>query len=210
MSTKRIYTMGRRAETAAETRQRLVEATAALHAERGISATSLRDVAERAGVSVGTVYHHFPTYLDAIRACGAHTMETSPLPPESIFDGVDAVEERVTVFVHELCAWYERHPWLERVRAERSLYPPVEEGTALVERGIEQLARLAARCTADEARTIAALVDAGVYSSLRRAGIPQGRVAPRITEAVTAWLRSRSRRRTARAARNIIQRRRLS
>jgi hypothetical protein len=59
-------------------------------------------------------------------------------------------------------------------------------------RGIEQLARLAAGCTADEARTIAALADVAVYSSLRRAGVPAGRVPGRIAEAIVAWLRNRS------------------
>jgi AcrR family transcriptional regulator len=207
MTEKRTYNLGRRAETAAETRQRLVEATAALHAERGISATSLRDVAERAGVSVGTAYHHFPTYLDAVRACGAHTMATSPLPPDSIFDGIETLDDRVHVLVRELCAWYERNPWLERIRAERSIYPPVEEGMATLERGIEHLSRAGARCTADQARTVAALADVAVYSSLRRAGVPAGRVPGRITEAIIAWLRSRSTPRAGRAARNITRRR---
>lgn len=192
MTDKRTYNLGRRAETAAETRQRLVEATAALHAERGISSTSLRDIAERARVSVGTAYHHFPTYLDAVQACGAHVMATSPLPPESIFDGVDERDERVSVLVNELCAWYGRNTWLERVRAERSLYPPVEAGVAAVERGIEQLARLAAGCTHDEARTVAALADVAVYSSLRRGGVSAGRAPGRIAEAIVAWLRTRS------------------
>lgn len=196
MAEKRTYNLGRRAETAAETRQRLVEATAALHAERGISATSLRDVAERARVSVGTAYHHFPTYLDAVRACGAHMTVTSPLPPESIFDGVEERDERVHVLVRELCAWYERNAWLERIRAERSVYPPVEEGMAAMERGIEQLARRAAGCTADEARTIAALADVAVHSSLRRAGVPAGRVPGRIAEAIVAWLSRNDRRRS--------------
>lgn len=195
MSSKRTYNLGRRAETAAETRQRLVEATAALHAERGISATSLRDIAERAGVSVGTAYHHFPTYLDAVRACGAHTALTSPLPSESLFDGIEGAEERLRVFVRELCAWYDRNRWLERIRAERALYAPVEEGVTQVERSVERLARIAARCTAAEARTIAALADVGVYSSLRRAGVPPRRIPARITEVVAAWLRSRARRR---------------
>ena len=197
MSEKRTYNLGRRAETAAETRQRLVEATAALHAERAISASSLRDIAERAGVSIGTAYHHFPTYLDAVRACGAHVMAMSPLPAEAIFDGIDKedVEERVLVFVREVCAWYGPNPWLERVRAERSVYPPVEEGVAFVERGIERLARVAAGCTPDEARTVAALVDVAVYSSLLRAGVPAGRVPGRIAEVVIAWLRARSTRR---------------
>lgn len=192
MTEKRTYNLGRRAETAAETRQRLVEATAALHAERGISAVSLRDVAERAGVSVGTAYHYFPTYIDAIRACAAHTAQTAPLPEAAIFDGVEALDGRVTVFVREMCAWYERHPWLERIRGERALYEPVEESMVQLERGLERLARLAARCTADEARTIAALSDVAVYSSLRRGGMSPSRVAARMAEAVLAWLRSRS------------------
>ena len=192
MSEKRSYNLGRRAETAAETRQRLVEATAALHAERGISATSLRDIAERARVSVGTAYHHCPTYLDAVRACGAHTMSMAPLPPESIFDGIESTEDRVLILMRELCAWYGRNPWLERVRGERSIYPPVEEGISILERGLEHLARVATRCTADQARTVAALADVGVYSSLLRAGVPAGRVPGRMAEVIVAWLRSRS------------------
>lgn len=195
MNTKRTYNLGRRAESAAETRQRLVEATAALHFERGISAVSLRDIAERAGVSVGTAYHHFPTYLDAIRACAVHVAATLPLPAESIFDGSEGIDERVGILVRELCAWYERQPWLERIRAERALYPPVEESMTHVERGIEQLARTAARCTADEARTVAALIDVAVYSSLRRTGMAAARVPGRMAEAVLAWLRSRSKER---------------
>jgi AcrR family transcriptional regulator len=194
-STKRSYNLGRRAETAAETRQRLVEATAALHAEHGISAISLRDVAERAGVSVGTAYHHFPTYLDAVHACAAHIGATSPLPTEEIFDGVRGVDERVRLFVREWCAWYERNPWLERIRTERSLYPPVEESMAGLERATERLARVAAGCSSDEARTVAALSDVAVYTALRRGGMSATRGSDRIAEAVSAWLRSNNKRR---------------
>ena len=188
MTEKRTYTLGRRAETAAETRQRLVEATFALHAERGISATSLRDIAARAGVSVGTAYHHFPTYLDAIRACGAHVATTSPLPAETLFAGVEDAGERVRLLVRELCAWYERHPWFEQIRAERALYPPIDEHMTHFERALGQLVRTAARCTADEARTIAALADVSVYSSLRRGGMTGARVPNRIAEVVLTWL----------------------
>ncbi|HEX6083140.1 MAG TPA: helix-turn-helix domain-containing protein [Thermoanaerobaculia bacterium] len=191
MNQKRTYSLGRRAETAAETRQRLVEATAALHAERGISATSLRDIAERAGVSVGTAYHHFPTYLDAIHACGVHVAASSPLPAESLFDGVGERDARVKLLVRELCAWYERRPWFEHVRAERALYPPLEAHMAALERALEQLVRTAARCSADEARTIAALADIAVYSSLRRAGMPAARIANRIAEVVSTWLNTK-------------------
>lgn len=47
----------------------------ALHRDRGIAATTMKDIAERADVGIGTVYHHFPSYEDAIRACGARTAQ---------------------------------------------------------------------------------------------------------------------------------------
>ncbi len=58
----RAYRQERRRYTAADTRRRLVEATVALHNEQGIAATSRKQIAERAGVSIGAAYHHFPTY----------------------------------------------------------------------------------------------------------------------------------------------------
>ncbi len=198
MIEKRSYNLGRRAESSAETRQRLVEATAALHSERGITAVSLRDVAERAGVSVGTAYHHFPTYLDAIEACGQHTALTSPMPQDSMFDGVRGVEARVTTLIRELCAWYEQRPWFEHIRAERALYPPVDQWMKFTEQELERIAKLAADCTLDEARTLAALADVSVYRSLRRAGIPQARAAARIAEVAMAWLRSGKKKRKQR------------
>src|ERR1051325_567073 len=57
----RTYRMDQRAEAARATKRRIVEATLQLHGERGVLATSHKDVAERADVSVGTVYPHFRT-----------------------------------------------------------------------------------------------------------------------------------------------------
>ena len=42
------------------TRRRLLQAAEPLFSRRGYEATSMADVAERAGVGVGTLYHHFP------------------------------------------------------------------------------------------------------------------------------------------------------
>ena len=76
----RPYTMRKRAQSAARTRQRLVEATFQLHTERGIAATTMQQIAERADVSIGTAYHHFSAYEDAIAACGAYAQERYRLP----------------------------------------------------------------------------------------------------------------------------------
>jgi len=42
------------------TRRRVLLAAEALFAQRGYEATGMADVAERAGIGVGTLYHHFP------------------------------------------------------------------------------------------------------------------------------------------------------
>jgi AcrR family transcriptional regulator len=44
-----------------DTRQRLYEAAVELVAEHGFSATTVDDIAERAGVAKGTVYYNFPS-----------------------------------------------------------------------------------------------------------------------------------------------------
>src|SRR5919197_2527451 len=91
----RRYRLERRAETAEQTRRRLVTATQQLHAEQGIYATTMMQIAQRAGVSVGTAYHHFPTYADACVACSERTAETIPFPTAEIFAGLQTTDARV-------------------------------------------------------------------------------------------------------------------
>src|SRR5262245_50445770 len=42
------------------TRRRVLQAAESLFARRGYDATGMADVADRAGIGVGTLYHHFP------------------------------------------------------------------------------------------------------------------------------------------------------
>lgn len=62
--------MRRTAAEAARTRQLILETALATFAERGYAATSLVDIAARAGLTRGAVYHHFgdkaELYLSAI------------------------------------------------------------------------------------------------------------------------------------------------
>jgi AcrR family transcriptional regulator len=52
--------MDRRVDRGQATRQRLITIATELFAERGYEATSIEAVLERAGVSRGSLYHHFP------------------------------------------------------------------------------------------------------------------------------------------------------
>jgi AcrR family transcriptional regulator len=77
---KRSYTMKRRAERLDETRQRIVDATAALHEEVGPARTTVTAIAQRAGVSRPTVYNQFPDDRSLFAACSGHFREQHPMP----------------------------------------------------------------------------------------------------------------------------------
>lgn len=64
--TDRSYSSPLRAEQAAATRERIVDAAAELLQGGDAGAVSMQDVADRAGVSVRTVYRAFPTKEDLI------------------------------------------------------------------------------------------------------------------------------------------------
>lgn len=170
----RPYKMNKRAETADETRRRIVRATYELHAAKGIGSTSVRDIAERANVSPGTVYHHFPEYNDIVIACGKYTFETTRPPSLEIFAGVDTPGERLLVLVQELFAFYRRFPAYENVRLERDAFEPVDRAFAGDEKNRRALIRaaLAPSKVPREAASVAfALLDFSVYNLLARSGV---------------------------------------
>jgi AcrR family transcriptional regulator len=65
---KRPYQMRARAEAAAETGRRILEAVIELHRERFFDQVSLEDIAERAGVTVQTVIRRFGSKEQLIEA----------------------------------------------------------------------------------------------------------------------------------------------
>lgn len=187
---RRAYRLGRRAAAADETRRLIVEATSALHAERGIADTSMKDIAERAGVSIGSVYHHFPTYPDAIAACGAYTAEQVPMPTEAIFEGTATRHERVARLAAALFDYYERVPALASVRRDRHVAETLEQ---FVEQEAGNRLTLAARAVGGRKRDrqsalVAALVDLDVYRALRRQDFTTSKAAERIAALVNCWL----------------------
>jgi AcrR family transcriptional regulator len=183
---RRSYQLGRRAETAGETRRRLVEATFRLHSEQGIAETSMTDIAERAGVSVGTVYHHFPSYADAIVACGAYTAEHAPAPTAALFEGAATRHDRIARLVRALFEYYERVPALESVRRDRHLAPVLD---AFAREEVRNRRKLAAEAAGPGGGAlVAALVDIDVYRSLRREGFGTADAAVRIAESLNNML----------------------
>jgi AcrR family transcriptional regulator len=77
----RKYQQKRRAEQQSDTRRRIVEAVVALHREIGPARTTIKAIADRAGVERLTVYRHFADEGDLFAACDAH-FRTESLPPD--------------------------------------------------------------------------------------------------------------------------------
>ncbi|MBM3561092.1 MAG: TetR/AcrR family transcriptional regulator [Alphaproteobacteria bacterium] len=187
---RRAYRLGRRAESAAATRQRLVEATFALHSERGVLATSMKDIAARADVSVGTVYHHFPTYDDAIQACGQHVLAVTRPPTPAIFDDCRSRAERMARLAEALFAFYERFPSLEGARAERARVPLLDGWIRRWEDGVAALARLAlGEADIGRQRMVIALTDIAVWRTLTAGGLSTEDAAAEIACLIHGWLK---------------------
>jgi AcrR family transcriptional regulator len=159
--------------------------------EQPIRATSMTEIAQRAGVSVGTVYHHFPTYDEAIQACGRFTAERFPLPTVAVFDGVSGLSQRIARLAVAVFGYFERFPAFERIRAESSGLPSVAAGFAREEENRIALTREALRPSASDvrfARAAAALLDPAVHSALKRAGLTTAEAATEVARFILARL----------------------
>ena len=194
----RKYQMDRRAEASAQTRTKIVEATFALHAEKGVAATTFRDISARADVGIGTVYHHFPTYDDVITACGNHAMMLSHPPDRRIFDGVKSLELRVRVLVREIFAFYDRMPALGRIRAERHQFAALHQHFNGEEQNRHALigeAVRGTRATVAQRALMFALLDFHTYENIVAAGLDHDAAVDEITTTILARLRAKGSRR---------------
>jgi AcrR family transcriptional regulator len=102
----RTYTLKARAQRQDETRQRIVDAAVELHQTIGPDATTITDVAERAGVGRVTVYRHFPDELALLRACSGHFFAQHPFPDIDRWRAIDDRDERAKRGVREAYAWF--------------------------------------------------------------------------------------------------------
>lgn len=117
----RKYIPSKRLTQVVERRQRVAQATAELHAEKGPVATTYTDIAQRAGVSLPTVHSYFPTQAALMSACTSHVAAGAPpLPVEEILaaPNLQAATATLVISMDALHAYFQ--PWLTW-RAERSI-----------------------------------------------------------------------------------------
>lgn len=166
--------MTRRRAAAEATRARIVDATFEVHGEQGIAGARLDDIAKRAGVSIGTLYRHFPTYEALVTACGRLTFERVPPPSRQEADealaAVPSGRERTRRLVDRVFGFYEQTgPMIETLRRDSASLPFLATSVADIDAGIDawveaalldvpKARRRAARALVDH-RTWTALVE---------------------------------------------------
>jgi AcrR family transcriptional regulator len=193
--TPRKYSMDKRKAAVEETRRRILEATLALHSEKGIFGTSWQDIAKRADVSVGTVYKHFPSLDELVPACG-ELMYAITRPPSledapQIFAGASSLEERLGRLVDELFGFYERGaPYIETDFQERQM-PMVQEWEAHMRATIAGLTREALLPFGPDEGTVqavSALLDFSTFKSFLDREIPKEQAAKTMNEVLLCWI----------------------
>ncbi|MGW0808935.1 TetR/AcrR family transcriptional regulator [Nonomuraea sp. NPDC002799] len=115
----------------ARTRSRITAVAARLFDERGYHATSLHEVAEAAGISKATIYHHFKTKDEILVDIFQGLIRTLTARQEERWrQGAGSAEEMLRAVIGDLLELIELNPSHLRVFVEqlRRLPPTAQEG----------------------------------------------------------------------------------
>lgn len=188
----RPYKKKRRAEQQARTRDRIVEATMALHEELGPRAASVSAIAERAGVQRLTVYRHFPDDASLFAACTSRWIAAHPPPDPADWAAVADPAERVRTALQRLYRYYRgtARMWALSYR-DRDEVPALQAPMAAFEAqldaiGDDLLCALAPEAGArgTVAATLRHALQFSTWASLDREGLDDGAMAA----LVVRWL----------------------
>jgi AcrR family transcriptional regulator len=105
-ASRRPYRKQKRAASELETRMRITEAAVALHQAVGPAKTTVKAIAERAGVERATVYRHFPDEETLFAACTRHYYARHPMPDPGRWAAITPPDERLRVALADLYSWY--------------------------------------------------------------------------------------------------------
>jgi AcrR family transcriptional regulator len=103
---KRVYRMSKRAETQAQTRQRILDSAIELHATIGPAQTTIIAVAKHAGIPRSTVYRHFQDEAALIVACSLHWQSENQPPDPSPWTAIDDPDTRLQTALTEIYGYY--------------------------------------------------------------------------------------------------------
>ena len=191
----RRYTLGRRAQTAAATRQRIVDAAASLYQEQGVSSTTLQAIAARADVSRGTILHHFGGSSALLDAVAERVLVTLELPDEGIFVGARGEEARLRAYVKAMIEFFQRSTGWWAVFVSEMERPELKAREAAYYEHMARLHAIALGSLADDREVtivVGSLIHPGTMGGLiwvmEQAGLPPAEIGEAIADVVVAYV----------------------
>ncbi len=125
-----MNTSNKREKSTLERRQLLIETAAKCFAEKGFHQTSMRDLAARAGISLGNVYNHFGSKSDLIQEIAsleADEIRQLQVILEANEDPLTTLDQFVTIYV-EACAEPDSALLLAEIMCEGLRNQDIREG----------------------------------------------------------------------------------
>jgi AcrR family transcriptional regulator len=174
--------MRRRRDAVEQTRDRITRAAFELHGLVGPAQTSIKAVADRAGVQRHTVYSHFPSMESLIEACTEHGMRTTGLPDPTTWGSIADPGQRLERGLTELYAYYRSNArLLGNVMRDMAVMPELVAGSRAFIAEMEKIgAALAAGWTVRPARrqadgaALGHAMSFGTWQSLTGFGLTDG------------------------------------
>ena len=188
----RRYNLGKRALEKDATRARIIQAAVDLYGERGISHTSMQQIAAKADVAPATVFNHFPTRAALDEAIVDRALAEMAAPDADIYDGLGTLGQRVARLAHETGAFIDRAgTWYRMWLREPMLDGPWNAAGADYGARWDRLFRGALAGLADDADAMAILraaTDPTFFDSVRAGTRSTDEAADLIAAAITPWL----------------------
>jgi len=124
---KRPYLQNERAATQARTRQKIVDATMQLHQDKGLLATTVSDIAKRAGVGKVTVYRHFPSDTELVEACSGQYFHLNPFPDLESWSSIASARIRIMKALKDTYEFHNKtEPMMSGILSEARNHPVVQ------------------------------------------------------------------------------------
>ncbi|TQK71985.1 TetR/AcrR family transcriptional regulator [Nocardioides sp. SLBN-35] len=142
-------------------RTEIMEVAAAMFAERGIGATTVREIGESAGVLSGSLYHHFSSKDEIVREVLADFMDQIERAFSAVAAASTSPEETVRGLVRATLECIDSHPHATRIYQRDRAY--------LRKHGLLDAIDTKSRAVRRHWRTA---IDAGIASGDFRAEVP--------------------------------------
>jgi AcrR family transcriptional regulator len=191
----RRYTLGKRADTKADTRARIVAAAVDIYRDRGMAAASNLAIARAADVAPATIRNHFPDPAQLASAVFDEVLEELRPPGPEVFEGIEGIADRIRGLAAELADFYERsEPWWRAYQREPALIEAWSSGVDRYYRDVDDLMRASLGPLADDQQAlavVAAVIGPPTFFALRARGLSSEQAVDLGAELAVPWLEAR-------------------